>query len=128
MFRGKRGGVPLYSIEDRLLTANISASTSTHATSNGAASVPTPVPTGVLNGSRLTTMDPRTGGDIHLYYQYGDGSLRYISQSPQRIWQGSTNLQVTNTKLGTPLAAVSTSTDGSVFVSGLRSNTISTNT
>ena len=128
MFRGKRGGVSLDSIYDELLIANISASASTHATSSGAASAPTPVPTGVLNGSRLATMDPLTGGDIYLYYQYGDGSLRYISQSPERIWQGSTNLQVTNAKLGTPLAAVSTSTNGSVFVSGLRSNTISTDT
>ena len=73
-------------------------------------------------------MDPRTGGDIYLYYQYGDGSLRYISQSPERIWQGSTNLQVTNARFGTPLAAVSTSSNGSVFVSSLCSNTTSTDT
>ena len=73
-------------LEVELLIAIISASTSIHATSGGAASAPTAVPTGVLNGSRLTTMDPRTGGDIYIYYQYGDGSLRYISQSPERIW------------------------------------------
>ena len=128
MFRGKRGGVSLYSIQDGLLIAHISASTSTHATSSGAASAPTPVNTGVLNGSRMTTMDPHTGGDIYLYYQCGDGSLHYISQSPEFIWQGITNLQVTNARMGTPLAAVSTSTNGSVFVSGLRSNTILSDT
>ena len=128
MFRGKRGGVPLESIYDGLLIANISASTSTHSLSSGAAPALTPVPTGVLNGSRLAMMDPLTGDDIYLYYQYGDGSLRYISQSLERIWQGSTNLQVTDAKRGTPLAAVSTLTNGSVIVSGLRSKVISTNT
>jgi len=85
--------------------------------------VPTGNPAGVLNGTRLTTMDPRTGGDIHLYYQYGDRSLRYISQSPKRIWQGSTDLQVTDAMLGSPLATVSTSTKGSVLVSIFHSNT-----
>ena len=131
MFHGKRGGVSLYSIHDELLIAHISSSTSipatsTHATSSGAASAPKPVNTGVLNGSRMTIMDPRTGGDMYLYYQYGDGSLHYISQSPEHIWQGVTNLQVTNARMGTPLAAISTLTNGSVIVSGLRSNTIST--
>jgi len=89
--------------------------------------VPTGNPAGVLNGTRLTTMDPRTGGDIYLYYQYGDGGLRYISQSPARIWQGSTDLQVTNAMLGTPLATASTSTNGSTFVSIFPSNTTLTN-
>ena len=60
-------------------------------------------------------MDPRTGGDIYLFYQYGDGGLSYISQSPQRIWQGSINLEVTDALPGSPLASISTSTNGSVL-------------
>lgn len=62
-------------------------------------------------------MDPRTGGDICLFYQWGDGGLRYISQSPQNIWQGSTDLHVTDAKLGTPLASASTGSNGSTYVS-----------
>lgn len=72
---------------------------------------------GALRGTRLATMDPRTGGDIYLYYQTTDGSLRYISQSPARIWQGSMNLRITNAKLGTPLCTTYTSANGSVIVS-----------
>ena len=61
-------------------------------------------------------MDPGTGGDIYLFYQWYDGGLRYISQSPLRVWQGSTHLDVPDAKLGTPLAAISTKSDGSIFV------------
>ncbi|KAI4275982.1 MAG: hypothetical protein LQ337_002803 [Flavoplaca oasis] len=60
-------------------------------------------------------MDPGTGGDIYLFYQWYDGGLRYISQSPLRVWQGSTHLDVPDAKLGTPLAAISTKSDGSTF-------------
>ncbi|KAL8871761.1 MAG: hypothetical protein Q9174_002470 [Haloplaca sp. 1 TL-2023] len=73
-------------------------------------------PRGVLRGSRLATMDPLTGGDIYLFYQWSDGGLRYISQSPRRVWQGSTNLDVPDAKLGTPLAALTTESDESTFV------------
>ena len=73
-------------------------------------------PGGVLRGSRLSTMDPYTGGDIYLFYQWSDGGLRYISQSPLRVWQGSTHLDVPDAKLGTPLATISTKSDGSTFV------------
>ena len=62
-------------------------------------------------------MDPRTGGDICLFYQWDDGSLRYTSQSSQHIWQGSTDLDVIDAKLGTPLASVSTGSNGSTYVS-----------
>ncbi|KAK2792900.1 hypothetical protein FQN52_002578 [Onygenales sp. PD_12] len=50
-------------------------------------------------------MDARTGGDIFMYYQYADGSLRYISMSPDGVWQGSRTLPVDDAKLGTPLTA-----------------------
>ncbi|KAI4199089.1 MAG: hypothetical protein LQ350_004844 [Teloschistes chrysophthalmus] len=53
-------------------------------------------------------MEPKTGGDIFLFYQWDDGGLRYISQSPGRVWQGSTDLNVPDAKLRTPLASVST--------------------
>ncbi|KAL8721790.1 MAG: hypothetical protein Q9225_001590 [Loekoesia sp. 1 TL-2023] len=91
-------------------------------TSNTSSTVyPTAVPnatlSGALKGTRLATMDPRTGGDIYLYYQATDGGLHYISQSPARIWQGSMNLRITNAKLGTPLCTTYTSTNGSVVVS-----------
>ncbi|KAL8702185.1 MAG: hypothetical protein Q9201_004540 [Fulgogasparrea decipioides] len=69
----------------------------------------------VLKGTRLVTMDPRTGGDIYLYYQEDDGGLHYISQSPQRIWQGSAKLNVPDARLGTPLGSISTVTNGSTF-------------
>ncbi|KAL8636413.1 MAG: hypothetical protein Q9228_006187 [Teloschistes exilis] len=52
-------------------------------------------------------MDARTDGDIFLYYQWDNGGLRYISQSPGRVWQGSTDLDVPDAKLRTPLASVS---------------------
>ncbi|KAI4236040.1 MAG: hypothetical protein L6R40_006286 [Gallowayella cf. fulva] len=73
---------------------------------------------GVLRGTRLTTMEPRTGGDIDLFYQNADGSLHYISQSQARIWQGSFDLNVSDAKLGTPLCSTySNWGDGSVYVS-----------
>ena len=64
-------------------------------------------------------MDPRTGGDIYLFYQWNDNGLRYISQSPKRVWQGSTDLHVTDAKPGTPLTSVSTISNGSTLVSNL---------
>ena len=71
----------------------------------------------VLKGTRLTTMDPRTGGDIYLFYQWDDGGIRYISQNVSRIWQGNINLEITDAKKGSPLASVSTGANGSTFVS-----------
>lgn len=71
---------------------------------------------GVLRGTRLTTMDAHTGGDIYLYYQYEDGGLHYIPLSSARIWQGSTDLRVTDAMLGTPLAATSTRFKGAITV------------
>ncbi|PGH36189.1 hypothetical protein GX50_01045 [[Emmonsia] crescens] len=68
---------------------------------------------GVLKGTRLASMDPRTGGDIFVYYQNGDGSLRYISMSPTRVWQGSRILPVDDAMMGTPLAATHTVSNGS---------------
>ncbi|KAI4282459.1 MAG: hypothetical protein L6R38_002925 [Xanthoria sp. 2 TBL-2021] len=71
---------------------------------------------GVLRGTRLTTLEPRTGGDINLFYQTNDGSLHYISQSQERIWQGSTNLNISDAKLRTPLCSTySNFKDGSVY-------------
>ena len=74
-------------------------------------------PTGVLPGTRLATMDPRTGGGIFLYYQVTSGGLQYISMSPRRIWQGSMDLQITDALLGTSLATTSTSINGLIYVS-----------
>lgn len=72
----------------------------------------------VLRGTRLTTLEPRTGGDINLFSQTNDGSLRYISQSQERIWQGSTDLNISDAKLTTPLCSTySNFKDGSVYVS-----------
>lgn len=71
-------------------------------------------------------MEPKTGGDIFLFYQWDDGGLRYISQSPGRVWQGSTDLNVPDAKLRTPLASVSTgSSKGSATVSISQRNLIS---
>ncbi|KAL6719480.1 hypothetical protein ACLMJK_003720 [Lecanora helva] len=71
---------------------------------------------GVLHGTNLAVMDPFTGGDIYLFYQWSDGSIRYIDQSPERVWQGSTYLDVADAKLGTPLTSVSTnSSNGTLF-------------
>ena len=85
--------------------------------------VPSAVPTsgfqGALRGTRLTAMDQDTGGNICLFYQYADGSLRYQFQNLARVWQGSTDLQVKDAMQGTPLAAVSTWNNGSVIVSAL---------
>ncbi|KAL8952566.1 MAG: hypothetical protein Q9222_001520 [Ikaeria aurantiellina] len=72
---------------------------------------------GALNGTRLATMDPRTGGGIWLFYQLADGKLQYISQSPTRIWQGIIDMKITDAKLGTPLCATYLHTNASVFVS-----------
>jgi len=74
----------------------------------------------VLQGTRLATMDPRTGGDIYLFYQWEDSGLRYISQSPRRVWQGSTDLHVTDARAGTPLTSVSTGYNESTAVSIFR--------
>ena len=70
-------------------------------------------------GIRLVTIDPRTGGDIYLFYQWNNNGLRYISQSPKGVWQGSTDLHVTDAKPGTPLESVSTISNGSTLVSYL---------
>ncbi|KAI4254238.1 MAG: hypothetical protein L6R42_007280 [Xanthoria sp. 1 TBL-2021] len=72
---------------------------------------------GVLRGTRLTTLEPPTGGDINLFHQTNDGSLHYISQSQERIWQGSTDLNISDAKLRTPLGSTySNFKDGSVHV------------
>lgn len=68
-------------------------------------------------------MDPWTGGDIYLFYQWDDRSLHYIAQNAERVWQGSTDLHVTNAKLGTPLASVGTFYNDcvSIYASTLKS-------
>ncbi|KAK2798538.1 hypothetical protein FQN50_008806 [Emmonsiellopsis sp. PD_5] len=83
------------------------------ATPSSPTSTSLPTEDGILKGTRLSTMDPRTGGDIFVYYQYGDGSLRYISMSPTRVWQGSRSLPVDDAMIGTPLTATFTITNGS---------------
>ncbi|KAL8801369.1 MAG: hypothetical protein Q9200_006962 [Gallowayella weberi] len=71
---------------------------------------------GVLKGTRLTTLELRTGGDLHLFYQNADGTLHYISQSKARIWQGSFDLNVSDAKIGTPLCSTySNWKDGTVY-------------
>jgi hypothetical protein len=65
-------------------------------------------------------MNPQTGGDIYLFYQRDDGGLRYVSESPEHIWQGSSELHVTDAKLGTPLTSISTESNGSTYVSMFR--------
>ena len=97
-----------------------------------ATSSPSPVSSNisgnVLEGTRLVTMGPKTGGDIFLFYQWNDSSLRYIDQSPQRVWQGSIDLHVTDTRLGTPLAAVATtSNDSATVIVLLKGNDIQLN-
>lgn len=62
-------------------------------------------------------MDTRTNGEIYLFYQWDDGGLRYIAQSSQHTWEGSSELHVTDAKLGTPLASVSTESNGSAYIS-----------
>ncbi|PGH00631.1 hypothetical protein AJ79_08147 [Helicocarpus griseus UAMH5409] len=87
------------------------------ATSSSSSPLPpapsTPSKDGVFKGTRLAAMDPRSGGDIFLYYQYGDGSLRYISLSASRDWQGSRSLPAKDSMAGTPLATTHTVSNGS---------------
>ncbi|KAL8695770.1 MAG: hypothetical protein Q9224_003174 [Gallowayella concinna] len=90
------------------------------ASSNGAASSPVSSTNadsgGVLKGTRLTTLETRTGGDLDLFYQNADGALHYISQSKERIWQGSFDLNVSDAKIGTPLCSTySNWKDGTVY-------------
>ncbi|KAK2805873.1 hypothetical protein FQN51_008647 [Onygenales sp. PD_10] len=96
---------------DAIVRSNDPDSPSATPSSSTLSSVPTE--DGILQGTRLSSMDPRTGGDIFVYYQYGDGSLRYISMSPNRVWQGSRTLPVDNAMIGTPLTATFTITNGS---------------
>ncbi|OJD11048.1 hypothetical protein ACJ73_09624 [Blastomyces percursus] len=67
---------------------------------------------GVLMGTRLAAMDPRSGGDVFLYYQNGDASLRYITLSPTRVWQGSRTLPLDDAMLYTPIASTYTDSNG----------------
>ncbi|KAL8734494.1 MAG: hypothetical protein Q9166_001394 [cf. Caloplaca sp. 2 TL-2023] len=66
-------------------------------------------------------MEPRTTsteGDMALFYQMTDGRLYYISRSQARIWQGTSDLNISDAKLGTPLCSTySNYKDGSVYVS-----------
>ncbi|KAK2732405.1 hypothetical protein FQN55_004129 [Onygenales sp. PD_40] len=68
----------------------------------------------VLKGTRLSSMDPRTGTDIFLFYQYGDGSIQYMPLTSSRAWQGSKTLPVENAMIGTPLTTTYTSVNGKV--------------
>ena len=98
-------------------TASGSASaTATVTTTSGPTLSPTANPDDpILKGTRLETMGSRKG-DVLLYYQSGDGGLHFISMDETRAWQGSRDLEVTDAKLGTPLASTSADVNGTIFV------------
>ncbi|KLJ06976.1 hypothetical protein EMPG_17533 [Blastomyces silverae] len=68
----------------------------------------------VLRGTRLASMDAQNGGDVFLYYQNGDASLRYITLSEGRVWQGSTTLPLDDAMLHTPIESTQTDSNGTV--------------
>ena len=54
-------------------------------TSNASASATANPDDPVLKGTRLATMESRSG-DTFLYYQSGDGGLHFISMSDMKVW------------------------------------------
>ena len=70
----------------------------------------------ILKGTRLTTMDSRSG-DVILYYQSGDGGLHFIPMDKKtKAWEEPRDLGVTDAKLGTPLASAGATLNGTIFV------------
>ncbi|MCJ1444382.1 MAG: hypothetical protein MMC23_004884 [Stictis urceolatum] len=68
-----------------------------------ATTVPALAPTDATEGTRLSTMNPKTG-DVFLFYQVASGGIHYIALSENRVWQGANNVDVTNARNQTPLA------------------------
>ncbi|KAL8956152.1 MAG: hypothetical protein Q9193_006242 [Seirophora villosa] len=83
------------------------------------ASEPTATPNGssrsALRGTRLAKLNSQTNDETFLFYQRSDGSLHYSSLNSARVWQGSMDVNIQNAKLGTPLCAIDTTTNGSVL-------------